>query len=52
MEMKAPGTTVQGLGVADQYRKIPEDKLQSNDLLKTYGKCQFKLHHIARVVST
>lgn len=52
MEIKAPKTTVQGLGVTGQCRKTPEDKLESNDLLKTYGKWQFKLWHVARVVST
>lgn len=49
MEMKALETTVQGRGVAGQCRKTPEDKLESNDLLKTYGKWQFKLCHIARM---
>lgn len=49
--MKTPETTVQGLGVPGQCRKTPGDKLESNNLLKTYGKWQFKLCHIASEVS-
>lgn len=51
--MKTPETTVQGLGVPGQCRKkMPEDKLESNNLLKTYGKWQIKLRHIAREIGT
>lgn len=52
METRAPGTTVQGVSVAGQCREAPGDKLESDNLSKTYGKWQFKLKRVARVVST